>query len=345
MNQPNWKTDWHIYGAGMRGHQVKRLLESNGGRVVGILDRKLAGKTLDQIEITHPDQCDLNGAHVVLGLFNFAAPFSPIVELLKGRGAAKIVSFYDFFEAFQNEIEPIYWLGPRDFYTRHEREIQQARQFLEDDLSRQIFDASLELRTTGKWQNLDNLRTEHQYFPDDVPQPQNLRMIDCGACLGDALQGALGAGRNLEKVWAFEPDLPNFAQLSKNAAQFSGETLIWPCGVWNQTTTLKFAGDVGAASHLDESGDQSVPIVALDEVLINARPNFLKMDIEGAESAALQGAANLIKENRPHLAICVYHRPEDLWAILFQVREMAPDYRFYLRIHQWNGFDLVLYAS
>ena len=57
------------------------------------------------------------------------------------------------------------------------------------------------------------------------------------------------------------------------------------------------------------------------------------MDIEGAEMDALKGAEQTSREQRPGLAICVYHRPEDLWNIPLYLHEICPDYRFYLRHH------------
>lgn len=39
---------------------------------------------------------------------------------------------------------------------------------------------------------------------------------------------------------------------------------------------------------------------------------YIKMDIEGSEMAALMGAKETIKRHKPYLAICVYHRKNDL---------------------------------
>src|SRR5690606_20213474 len=57
------------------------------------------------------------------------------------------------------------------------------------------------------------------------------------------------------------------------------------------------------------------------------RLDFIKMDIEGAEMAALAGASNAIREFRPRLAISGYHKPEDLWEIPGRMRQLNPGYR------------------
>jgi len=71
---------------------------------------------------------------------------------------------------------------------------------------------------------------------------------------------------------------------------------------------------------------------------------YIKMDIEGAELNALKGAANTIKKNKPRLAICVYHKPEDILEIPVFLSELVPSYQFYLRHHSQYYIETVLYA-
>jgi hypothetical protein len=51
------------------------------------------------------------------------------------------------------------------------------------------------------------------------------------------------------------------------------------------------------------------------------------MDIEGAERHALRGAAKLLREFAPRLAICTYHNPEDPQLLESIVRGAQPKYR------------------
>ena len=183
-------------------------------------------------------------------------------------------------------------------------------------------------------------------FPADVPRRTGaLRYVDCGAYDGDALRAGQRVAR-LEAACAFEPDPANFAALSTWAARASasGEIQLWPCAVWNTTDQLHFAAGQGEASHLGPAGEITVQAVALDDVLPTFEATDLKMDIEGAEPEALEGARRLVARCRPRLALCAYHRPEHLWSLSAAIDEMRLDYTFFLRAHAHGGFDLVLYA-
>ena len=79
-------------------------------------------------------------------------------------------------------------------------------------------------------------------------------------------------------------------------------------------------------------------------MLRDRKVTFLKMDIEGSELAALRGAERIIREQRPKLAICVYHKPEDMWEIPGFILNCHPDYKLYLRHYSISYTETVLYA-
>jgi hypothetical protein len=69
------------------------------------------------------------------------------------------------------------------------------------------------------------------------------------------------------------------------------------------------------------------------------------MDIEGAELNALKGARRIIEEQTPKLAICVYHKPKDIWEIPQLILDICPRYKFYLRHYSFSPTETVLYAG
>ncbi len=78
-----------------------------------------------------------------------------------------------------------------------------------------------------------------------------------------------------------------------------------------------------------------------DEKLI---PDFIKMDIEGSEMAALLGGIKTIQEYRPQLAISIYHSNEDFVNIPLYLKENLKDYCFRLGHYSPWRAETVLYA-
>ena len=75
------------------------------------------------------------------------------------------------------------------------------------------------------------------------------------------------------------------------------------------------------------------------------RVTFIKMDIEGAELESLKGAGRIIiREQKPKLAICVYHKKEDIFDIPEYILSLNPKYKLYLRHYTLGEWDTVLYA-
>jgi len=68
------------------------------------------------------------------------------------------------------------------------------------------------------------------------------------------------------------------------------------------------------------------------------------MDIEGAEIESLKGAREQIKNNKPKLAICAYHKPDDAWQIVKTLTKLRPDYKFYFRLYFSPYCEAVIYA-
>ena len=58
----------------------------------------------------------------------------------------------------------------------------------------------------------------------------------------------------------------------------------------------------------------------------------------------LKGAEELIRSGKPLLAICIYHRIEDLYEIPMLLKQFRPDYKMSIRHHMPNYYETVLYC-
>ena len=98
---------------------------------------------------------------------------------------------------------------------------------------------------------------------------------------------------------------------------------------------------------LGEANIVTVPVTSIDSVFLNKTeyPTFIKMDIEGAEKAALRGAENTIRTYKPKLAICVYHKMEDVYKLPQLICSYRTDYQYVLHHYDANSMcETVMYA-
>lgn len=128
--------------------------------------------------------------------------------------------------------------------------------------------------------------------------------------------------------------------------KFEGDDRIElvPYGMWFEKGKIGFANSGATGSKIDVQAAETITVDTIDNVCAAEKVTFIKMDIEGAEQSALQGAVNIIKRDKPRLAICIYHSLEDLYAIPFWIKAMVPEYKLYLRHHSDNAAETVIYA-
>lgn len=153
-----------------------------------------------------------------------------------------------------------------------------------------------------------------------------------------------------KKVYAFEPDTLNYKKCidakkvyldDDNRVEFINK------GLWSRDEKLSFSGGEGTSSHLSEYGKTTIEATSIDNFFDGrgeGKVSFIKMDIEGAELEALKGARNTILKDKPDLAICVYHKNEDIIEIPRYILELDPEYELYLRHYDLAEYETVLYA-
>ena len=359
-----------IYGTGSVAKSIYQLLTGRGVPVAGFLDhRSREPSFLEGVAIFRPESPGISDedrrmANVILAIHNREAQIPPIIQNLRQLGYQNFIQLVELYEIFGKDLGDRYWLTARSFYASVEGMVEQAFCMLADEASKSLYNTMLRFRLTGDYDLLPEPALHCQYFPEDIPAWKTpVRLVDCGAYDGDTLASFIQARIPIEAVAAFEPDQENFRKLARFVAQNKfhlPETMLWPCGLYSSTRQMRFEAEKGEASGLSSSGVATVQCVSLDEAIADFAPTLIKMDIEGAEYDALLGAQRIISSCRPGLAISVYHRPEHLWQIPLLIERLSngpipgveypsdtiqqPAYRYYLRSHAYNDFDLILYA-
>lgn len=155
-------------------------------------------------------------------------------------------------------------------------------------------------------------------------------------------------------IYSFEPDSVHYALTVSNLSNYPNVTVV-PKGMWTEETELTFLeeGMAGMASSfvlnsINGVVVSNVPVTSLDIFFAGAPdselPTFIKMDIEGAEKEALTGASDIIRRVKPKLAICAYHKTEDIYVLPQTILRIRDDYRFALRQHAPELHEIILYA-
>ncbi|MGA2128411.1 MAG: FkbM family methyltransferase [Xanthobacteraceae bacterium] len=216
---------------------------------------------------------------------------------------------------------------------------------LADDVSRQVLDAVLGFRQTLDARVLEPVVDDDLYAPAGLMRfADDEAYVDGGSYDGDTIRLFIGrVGGRFERVYAFEPDPRTFAALTRN---FVDEPRVRPinAGLYSRTGTLRFHDDGSRGAIFAEDGEIDMTVTTIDEVVGDGRVTFIKMNIEGAEIDALDGARRTIARCLPKLAISAYHRPNDLWRIALLVRELSSKYQLFLRQHDGGVIETVLYA-
>ena len=149
-------------------------------------------------------------------------------------------------------------------------------------------------------------------------------------------------------IYEFEPDSDN-CQKIYNRIEKEGirDITVINKGVWSETKQLTFQADGISSSSISDVGNVTIDVIKLDDYYDQVTPNSLiKMDIEGSELEALKGAKRIIQDVHPTLAICVYHRIEDLITIPQYINDLVPEniYNYYLSYQGEDLAELVFYA-
>lgn len=179
--------------------------------------------------------------------------------------------------------------------------------------------------------------------------------IDCGVLDGDTIKGFIKyCNGNYKKIIGFEPQLNSYNNSLENIKDIKNVELINK-GVYSLEGNLSFVnsiiGDgISGARIIDENfglpADVIVPVVCIDKICDNLTDpvTFIKMDIEGSELEALKGAKNTILKDKPKLAICIYHKPEDIIEIPNFLYSLLPEKTFLIRHHNYSmqGGDILV---
>lgn len=189
------------------------------------------------------------------------------------------------------------------------------------------FDESSFLNTYG----LDDL-------PEEAVKAINGRgIIDGGGYNGDT---AIVFHQKFpeSQIYVFEPLGQNIKTIKAIVQEAHAENKIIPI--------QKGLGDKKEKVEIHFNHVEMADITTVDDEFEGKEIGLIKLDTEGFETKIINGSMNIIKKNKPVLAIAIYHTPEDFFDLKAKIDSFGLGYKFMIRRSELTlpQADLVLYA-
>lgn len=161
-------------------------------------------------------------------------------------------------------------------------------------------------------------------------------VVDVGAFNGDSALSYIDNFGNYKRIYCYEITPVSYEKMKQRLSDFDN-IILRNVGVGDKNGEMYIAdSDLELSSNrISEADGRSVQIVRLDDD-IQEPVTLIKMDIEGSELAALEGAKGHIQRDKPKLAICTYHNNHHIWEIPRWMKEVNPEYKLYMR---YNGSE------
>lgn len=248
------------------------------------------------------------------------------------------------------------WKIDQYIFMKNMNKVLQVYDILEDNYSKNVYAQLIRKRIIN--QDIDDgIFSEKQYFAikDFRLCDAKENIVDVGAFVGDSLEQYIWNKMGVfGKIYSFEPSAANF-----NAMKTRVERLKQEWGIADDKIILINAG-VGrenGSMHFDEEAQATLgssfceaecgverEMYTIDTYFKEQSIDVLKADIESYEYDMLLGAKDVIKRDKPKLAICIYHNAVDFFSIPLLISSINPDYRFSIRHHTYMFSETVLYA-
>ncbi len=349
-----------IYAAGIHGIAFKNYIEKNRPdiKILCFFDAYKDGK-IDGYEIkslkelpANKDLFDLlvvatrRSAHELNEIFNYyqipyirmSRKLEMYIRLLKYTESQKAAS-----EIFANKED-------KNLYNM----IWSVRCGEKYDILEQY---ALENHNISKYNIVRNYR---KHYLEYINKNDIKIIFDAGFCNGIHSLAFKKELKNLQKIYAFEPMYEKFKDVNFDYfLQKENFVKIIPLGLWSDSREIEFCENTAAKEGSRILGTKIGNELRKTEVVVKIhtttideakqkenieKVDFIKMDIEGSELPALKGGLKTIQQDRPQLAVSIYHSNDDFVDIPLFLHENLKDYTFRLGHYSFDLCETVLYA-
>ncbi|GLR26167.1 FkbM family methyltransferase [Limnobacter litoralis] len=244
-----------------------------------------------------------------------------------------------------NQQLPWFVAQQREDFSQHRGEWAELFERLEDVESKRVLQEVVCYRLTADptFMQRHLVRLSEQYFECFL----NLKgevFVDAGGFDGDTTALFIQHDPDHRQIYFVEPSPINMTAAQVRLASTSARLQWLPVGLSSEAGELRFNAGEGSASAVGHSGDTCIHVDTLDSLV--AEPvSFIKMDLEGWELHALAGCRRHIEQDRPKLAIAVYHDASHFREVARVVLGWNPHYKVRLRHYTQGWSETVMFFS
>lgn len=333
-----------VYGAGKDIDIFIRYLMTSDVNVCGVIDRDKEkwGSTIEGIPVISTEKfAGMGEKSPYVFIYTLAYKRVDKNSILAFLIDNNIKQFY-FLNDFRYDVagflpqHAVYYEDRRRYYKEHIDDLLDAFDMYKDDNSRKVMMEYIRSFIECDFYRGIEIATRYKYFYDESKKEIYRHLVDevwvnCGAESGGTIAEYGLNGLKAKTIFAVEPERDNLDTLKKNLPAIS-----------NFSKEIRIVEGM-----IDGSGKAVKEIVRYHAgkiTLINA-------DIEGYESDLIDEFADIIRTDRPVLALCAYHKKEDLIVLPQKIMSLSDSYRFFLRKYAgWlrgdsrRCLELVMYA-
>lgn len=254
------------------------------------------------------------------------------------------IHYFDFYRFSGLPLDQVMFLdGFAEDFKKNRSKYEWIYNLLHDGTSKKQFYKLVNFKNSYDWKFLRGFASieDKQYFEDFLKlEKEGETFVDVGGFDGGTSREFMRLCPHFDHIHLFEPE-ENSIKIAKSSLKYNQNVDFYQLGLSNRKQTLCF--DVnGSSSKICHDGCTMIDVDRLDDI-VSERVTYIKMDIEGSEGDAIEGAKNIITKHRPKLAICVYHKSGDFWQIPEQILAIRNDYNIYLRHYTESIYETVMY--
>ena len=320
-----------IYGTGNGADRVFHEFDRLGATVSAVVasDGFVRNRTFHGFEVKAVSQLESEIGNFVIALC-FASPLPEVIKNIKYL-ALKHKIIMPSVPVFGDNI------FNKDFLKNNLEKVEKAYNSLADEHSKNVFESIIKFQITGNLDYCFDCESDKDVAFEILNLGDSESFLDLGAYRGDTVQEFLRYAKSYEKIVAVEPDKRTFKKLQINCENLENCTLL-NNAIWSKNCTLHFDDNKGRGGSAKTEGVE-IPSINVDFITEKyGQFTYMNIDVEGAEKELLEGAKATLKQQKPKLCMAVYHRSEDIFDLINQVKSINPDYKIFLRHHPHISF-------